>query len=111
METILDIIINATAFYLGAQLLEGVTIKNFVHAILVAIAVAILNVTLGLLLKIVTLGLLSLGIFTLLLDAILIQVADYFLDGLKVKNFWWALALAAIVAILDGFGSWILYNG
>ena len=57
--------------------------KNFVQAIIVALVIAVLNVTLGLLLKIVTLGLLSLGIFTLLLDALLIQVADFFLDFLQ----------------------------
>ena len=108
MEMIIAILVNAAAFYLGAQLLEGVSIKSFVQAIIVALVIAVLNVTLGLLLKIVTLGILSLGIFTLLLDAILIQVADYFLKGLEVKNFWWALGLAAIVAIIDGLIGWVL---
>lgn len=102
MNFIITILVNALAFFLGAKLLSGVTVKSFVQAIIVAIAIAVLNVTLGLVLKIVTLGILSLGIFTLLLDAILIQVADHFLDGLAVKNFWWALALAAVVALLDG---------
>ena len=108
MDTIITILINAAAFFLGAKLLRGVTVNSFLHAIIVAIVVAVLNVTLGLILKIVTLGLLSLGIFTLLLDAILIQVADYFLNGLSVKNFWWALALAAVVAIINSIAGWIL---
>lgn len=101
MDFIITILINALAFFIGAQLLSGVTIKNFVYAILVALVVGILNITLGIALKVVTLGLLSLGIFTLLLDAILILVADWFLKDFSVKNFWWALGLAAIVAIVD----------
>ena len=102
MELIINILINALAFYIGAQLLSGVTIKNFVYAILVALVVGVLNITLGVGLKIVTLGLLSIGVFTLLLDAILILVADWFLKDFEVKNFWWALILAAIVAVIDG---------
>ncbi|MEL6864568.1 MAG: phage holin family protein [Bacteroidota bacterium] len=107
MGTIINIFVSAVALYGGASLLSGVKINSFVQAIIVALVIGLLNVTLGILLKIVTLGILSLGIFRLLLDAILIQVADNFLDGFEVKNFWWALALAAIVAvissILDGF--------
>ncbi len=101
MNTIISILVSATAFFLGAKFLRGVTISSFVHAIIAAVVISILSVTLGLFLKILTLGLLSFGIFTLLLDAILIQVADYFLKGISVKNFWWALALAAVVAVIN----------
>lgn len=102
MDFIITILVNAAAFYLGAKLLDGVRIDSFVEAIILALVIGLLNVTLGVVLKIVTLGILSLGIFTLLLDAILIQVADHFLSGFKVRNFWWALGLAAVVAFLDG---------
>ena len=100
MDQLLLILVNALAFYLAAQLLSGVSIDSFLQAVFLAIIIGILNITLGMTRKIVTLGILSLGIFNWLLDAIIIQVADYFLDGIKVKNFWWALALAAVVSIL-----------
>ncbi len=99
MDTLLNILVTAAAFYIGGSLLSGVKLKNFWHCIVVAIVIGLLSVTLGTFLKIVTLGLLSLGIFSWLLNAILIQVADWFLPGFEVKNFWWALALAAIVSI------------
>jgi len=107
MEYIISILVSAIAFFLAAKFLDGVTVKGFVEAIIVAIVVAILNIFLGTFLKIITLGFLSIGVFTLLLDAILIQVADYFLKGLSVKNFWWALALAFIVSVIDGLIRWI----
>jgi len=103
MNWIIGILISAVGFYVGAQFLRGVTIKSFVEAIIIAVAIYLLNVTLGLFLKILSLGLLSFGVFALFLDAILIQVADYFLKGLEVKNFWWALALALIVALTSSF--------
>lgn len=99
METIINILIGGVAFFIGGKLLPGVHLKNFLQSILAALTVAILSVTLGTFLKIVTLGILSFGIFTWLLNAILILVADWFLPGFTVKNFWWALGLAAIVSV------------
>lgn len=105
---ILELLISAVAFILGAYLLSGVEIKDFLQALLVAIVVAVLDFTVGNFLKIVTLGLLSWGIFNWLLNAIIIQIADWFLPQFKVKNFWWALALAAIVSLASGLMSSIL---
>jgi putative membrane protein len=99
MDMIINILVTSVAFYIGGYLLSGVEMKSFVQCIVVALVVGFLDVTLGSMLKIVSLGLLSLGIFTWFLNAILIQVADWFLPGFKVKNFWWALGLAAVSSI------------
>jgi putative membrane protein len=107
MDIAISILVNAVAFFLAARFLRGVYVNGFVEAIIVAIVVAVLNIFLGTFLKIITLGILSIGVFTLLLDAILIQVADYFLKGLKVQNFWWALALALVVSVIDGVIRWV----
>jgi len=102
MEWIINILVAGVSFYIGGMILSGVEMKNFLQCIIVALLVGLLDITLGSVLKIVTLGVLSLGIFTWLLNAILIQVADWFLPGFKVNNFWWALGLAAIVSITSG---------
>lgn len=99
---IVNVLVAGISFYIGGKILSGVEMRNVFQCIIVALLVGFLDITLGTLLKIVTLGILSLGIFTWLLNAILIQVADWFLPGFKVKNFWWALALAAIVSIAGG---------
>jgi len=99
---IINFIIAGLAFIVGAKLLSGVTIKSIPQAFIVAVVVALLDVTLGNVLKIVSLGILSLGVFNWLLNAILIQVADWFLPDFKVRNFWWALGLAAVVSVTSG---------
>jgi len=99
---ILNILVCALAFMFGAYILTGVEIKDYWQALLVAVVVALLDVTLGNFLRIVSLGLLSWGIFNWLLNALLILVADWFLPDFKVKNFWWALILSAIVSIAAG---------
>jgi len=108
MDLIIGVLIAAVAFFIGGKLLPGVTLESFVQSICVAIVVGLLDITLGTVLKIVTLGILSLGIFTWLLNAIIIQVADWFLPGFRVKNFWWALGLAAVVSLTSGVISGIL---
>ena len=107
-EAIINILVSGVAFMIGAHFLSGVKIQSFVQAIIVAVLVCVLDFTLGNFLRIVTLGILSLGIFNWLLNAILIQVADWFLPKFEVKNFWWALALAAIVSISSGIMSSIV---
>jgi len=108
MEMIINVLVAGISFYLGGKVLSGVEMENVLQCIIVALLVGFLDITLGTVLKIVTLGILSLGIFTWLLNAILIQVADWFLPGFRVKNFWWALGLAAIVSIASGILSGII---
>ncbi|NNE30075.1 MAG: phage holin family protein [Saprospiraceae bacterium] len=102
MEYVFGIIASAIGVWAGSYLLDGVKLKGFMHAVIVVVVLAILNFTVGSVLKIVSLGILSWGVFNWFLDAILIQIADYFLDEFEVKNFWWALGLAAIISIIDG---------
>ena len=106
---VINVLVAGLSFYIGGRLLRGVEMNSFVQCIIVALLVGFLDITLGTVLKIVSLGILSFGIFTWLLNAILIQVADYFLPGFKVENFWWALGLAAIVSITSCLFSGILY--
>ena len=101
MEILVRILVTALGIFVGASILPGVQTKNYVSSIFVAIVVGALSITIGLLLKILTLGLLAWGIFALLLDAILLQIADALIKGFVIRNFWWAVALAAIVACIE----------
>lgn len=101
MNLVLRILISALGIFVGSQVLDGVKSKNYGSAIIVSLVVAFLGATVGFLLKILTLGILAIGLFSLVLDAILLLMADWFLDDFEVRNFWWALALAAIVAVVE----------
>jgi len=108
MSWIIDFLICAGAFLLGAQVLRGVKVDSYVQALVVVVVVTILDMTLGTVLKIVTLGILSFSVFNWFLNAILIQVADWFLPEFKVDNFWWALGLAAFVSVATGVAGWLI---
>ena len=96
-------IINALVLMGGAYLLKGIQIQDFVRALIVAAVLGVLNLTLGALLYFLTTPVrwITLGLFSLVVDAIVIMVADYFLKGFTVKSFGWALLLAVFMAIAN----------
>ncbi len=111
MDIIITILANSFAIWLGAQLLRGVEVTDFTRAVIVGVVVALLNITLGALLDFITTPLrwITLGIFAIVVDAIVLMFADYLLKGLKIKNFWWAIALAIVVSVVNSITQWILH--
>ncbi|MFK7934539.1 MAG: phage holin family protein [Saprospiraceae bacterium] len=95
--------IIALAVFLGARYLSGITAGDYVQILVIGLFIAVLNVTIGSLLDFITAPLrwITLGLFALVVDAIIIMIADYFLDTFKVKSFVWALLLAVIIALTN----------
>lgn len=89
----------------SAYLLEGIKIEDFTRALIVAFVLAILNATLGRILDTITAPLrwITLGLFSLVVDAAILMIAAYFLKGFTIKNFSWALLMAIFVAIANVF--------
>lgn len=102
-------LLNGVAVWLGSKYLDGVKVTDFPRAIIIGLVVAFLNATLGSLLDFIPTPsrILTFGLFSLITDALLLMLADYFLKGLSIKNFWWALALAAIVSLVNIIAHWI----
>ncbi len=108
-EFIITVLANTAAVWLGAQFLRGVEVTDFSRALIVGLVVALLNSTLGSFLYWISTPIrwITLGLFSFVLDALILMVADYFLKGLKIKDFWWALALAIVVALTNSFTHWL----
>jgi putative membrane protein len=89
----------------GSYLLTGVEVKDFTRAVILAIVLALLNATLGRIMDFIAfpLRLLTLGLFSLVIDAILLMVAAYFLKGFSIKSFGWAILLAVFMAVANIF--------
>lgn len=108
---IIHILINAAGLMLAAYLLSGVSISDFSRALILAVVLALLNSTLGTVLDFISTPLrwLTLGLFSIVIDAIVLTVADYFMKGFTLKSFSWALAMAAVVAVFNTLSSWIFF--
>ena len=108
LRLLLQWILNAVALLLVAHFVEGFNISNFVSALIAVIVIGLLNATLGLLLKFITLplGILTFGLFFLVINAVILWFSSKFVPGFAVTTFkaafLGALALA-VIHMLFGF--------
>ncbi len=103
MNILLRWITNAVFIFIAANILPGVDVSDFVTTLLVALMLAIVNVVVKPLLIVLTLPatILSLGLFLIVINALMILLVDHFVDGFLVTNFWWALVLSVMLSIMN----------
>jgi putative membrane protein len=103
MKTILRILLTALAVVILAKVLPGVGVDGYGSAIIVAIVVALLRFIVKPVLVILTLPItiITLGLFLLIINAIIIMMADYFIPGFEVDSIWWALLFSLLLSILQ----------
>jgi putative membrane protein len=108
MLWLLQWILNAIALLIVAHFVDGFIVNSIVSALIAVVVIGLLNATLGLLLKFITLplGILSFGLVFLLINAAILRLSAYFVPGFSVTTwtaaFLGALALA-LIHILFGF--------
>lgn len=105
MRLILKLIILTGAVLLAAYIVPGITVTGFTTALIVAIVLALINMFVKPVLKILTLpiNILSLGLFGLILNVILFWAVAYIVSGFTIAGFIPALWGAVIV----GIATWI----
>jgi putative membrane protein len=103
MKTLFKILLTAVAVVLIANLLPGVQIQNFTNAILVAVVLGILRVTVKPLLIFFTLPatIVTFGLFLLVINACIILLASYFVGGFAVAGFWTALLFSLLLSLFQ----------
>ncbi len=105
MRTILHLIIAALAVYLAGYLIPGVGIESYWVAIVVALVLGILNAFLKPLLSLLTLpiNILTLGLFSIVINAIIILLVDAIVPGFAVNGFWNAVLFSIVLWIINSF--------
>src|SRR5687768_11277376 len=96
MDFIISLLVNAVVVIIAAYILPGVTVRNFTSALIVALLLAIANATLGALLNFVTFGILN-----FIVSVLMIMLVDKLVSGFEIKNFWWAVAFALVMAVVN----------
>ncbi|MFN7160624.1 MAG: phage holin family protein [Candidatus Gracilibacteria bacterium] len=103
MDIIVSLLITAVAVMVTAYILPGVAVSNFWSALGVAVVLALLNAFVRPILTALTLpiNVLTLGLFTLVINAVIILIADRIIDGFKVDNFLIAVVFAIILSVIN----------
>lgn len=103
MKLILRTLLSALAVVLLANILPNVSVDSYITAIIVAVVLSLLNFLVKPILVILTLPVtfVTLGLFLLIINAIIILLADQLIDGFSVANIWWALLFSLLLSFLQ----------
>ena len=104
MGFIIKILITAAAVFVADYFLAGVHIANDLRTvIIVALVLALLNTFIKPILVFLTIPItiLTLGLFLLIINALMVKLADYFIDGFTVSGWVSAILFSLIVSIVS----------
>lgn len=102
MKFLIKLIISALAVFAAAYLLPGVSVDNFVTAIIVAVVLGLLNLVLKPILVLLTIPItvFTLGLFLLVINAIIVLVCSALVSGFKVDGIIYALLFSLVVSVI-----------
>ncbi|MAZ72382.1 MAG: hypothetical protein CMC70_04475 [Flavobacteriaceae bacterium] len=103
MNWILKLLLTAVAVIILAYILPGVEVSGYLSALGVAVVLALLRLIVKPILVILTLPvtIVTLGLFLLIINAVIILLADFFVGGFAVQNIWWALLFSVLLSLLQ----------
>lgn len=108
MRLILQILVTAILVVLLAKFLPGVHVTSYTTAIIVAIVLGLLNIFFKPIMVLLTLPvtIITLGLFLLVINAIIILLCSEIVGGFTVDSFWIAMLFSVCLSVLQS----ILYS-
>ena len=102
MNILIKWIVSAVAIAITAYLLPGVTVTGIVPVLVLAVVLGVINAFIKPILTLITLPLtiFTLGIFSLILNTLLILLAEAVVPGFEIAGFWWALLFGIVLALV-----------
>lgn len=107
MNFIIRLLITAISAFLLSKILTGVHFDSFGSTIIFAILLGILNLFVRPILSILSLPItiVTLGLFSFVINALIILLTDYFMDSMYVDGFWWALLFSILLSLVTSLFS------
>ncbi len=110
MRMLLHWVLSAVAVWIVAHIVPGISVSGPTAALIAALVIGLINATLGLILKILTfpLTILTLGLFWFVINALMLELAAYFVRGFYVRNFIAALLGAVMLSLVSSVLQWLV---
>jgi putative membrane protein len=101
MKLILRILITAILVLIIARFIPGVHVESFTTSILVAVVLGLLNIFFKPILVLLTLPvtIFTLGLFLLVINALMILLCTEIVGGFAVDSFWTALFFSIVLSL------------
>ncbi len=113
MNLILRILLSAIAVVILSKILPGIGVDSYTTALIVAVVLSLLNFIVKPILVILTLPvtIITFGLFLLIVNAIIILLADRLVSGFQVDGIWWALLFSLLLSLLQSLFFSLLKDG
>ncbi len=111
MKTFINWVISAVAIIIAAYVLPGVNVDGFLAALVLAVVLGAINAFIKPIILFLTfpINIVTLGLFTLVINAALVILASYIVPGFSVASFWWAMlfsiVLSFVTTVFSSFGT------
>jgi len=111
MRLLLNWVLSGLAVWIVAHVVPGVYVNGAVAALIAALAIGFINATIGLLLKILTfpLTLATLGLFWLVINALMLELASALVPGFQVHGFMAAFLGAILLSLVNMMLKWLVH--
>ncbi len=103
MDFILSILFNAILLFLVGRLVDGIEVRDGKAAVFGAIVLGLANASVGKLLLLLTLPItfLTLGLFVLVINSLMLMLAAAFVDGFEIEGFSAAMWGSIVFAVMN----------
>jgi putative membrane protein len=97
------ILVGGISILIADLLLSGVQVDVWITGFVLAGVIILINFTVKPILIILTLPvtLITFGLFLLVINAVVVLIAAYFIPGFSVDGFWWAMGFALLISIIN----------
>ena len=102
-KVLLHWVVSAVFLYVLSFLFRGVVIDSVVAALIAAVVLGLINATLKPILQVLSLPItvLTLGIFYLVVNALMLMLVSFLVPGFTITGFWTAFFAAIILSLLN----------
>ena len=101
MNVLIKLLITTVLVVVISKFLPGIEVASYKSAFIVAIVLALLNAFLKPILVVLTIPvtIITLGLFLLVINAVIVLIGDALVSGFSVSSFWTALFFSIILSI------------
>ena len=107
---LIRLLCSAFGLWLAAAILPGIEIEGLDTLFLAALLLGIVNALVRPIVLLLTLPLtiLTLGLFLLVVNGLMLELVAALLDGFRVDGFGWAMLGSILVSLASGLASWMI---
>ena len=110
MKVLLNWLTKALVLLIVAYLVPGFRIDSFLTALVVVVVLTLLNLLVKPVITLLTLPLniMTLGLFTFVINALILWLTTYFVRGFKIDSFSTAIIAALVMALVSMVVNWLI---